>query len=76
MTRFSLKKATNNSGIAYSQAQFSIDRPLTSEEQVLLTKLSEQVKAYSRRVGFDTEEAADAGPMVDPETGEVIEPLQ
>ena len=77
VTRFSLKKATNNSGIAYSQAQFSIDRPLTTEEQLLITKLSEQVKGYSRRVGFDAEEPAETDvPFVDPETGEVIQPLQ
>ena len=50
VTRFSLKKATNASGIAYSQAQFTIDRPLTSEEQILINRLSEQVKQYSRRV--------------------------
>ena len=76
VTRFSLKKATNNSGIAYSQAQFSVDRPLTSEEQVLISKLSEQVKGYSRRVGFDMEEQEQAEAMADPETGEVIPPLQ
>ncbi len=74
VTRFSLKKATNSSGIAYSQAQFAVDRSLTAEEQILLNKLSEQVKAYSRRVGFDTEEAETA-PLVDPDTGEVIEAL-
>ena len=76
VTRFSLKKATNSSGIAYSQAQFSVDRPLSPEEQILITKLSEQVKGYSRRVGFDMEEPVDSGPMVDPDTGEMIEPLQ
>ena len=77
VTRFSLKKAVNNSGIAYSQAQFRIDRPLSSEEQILINKLSEQVKGYSRRVGFDVEEPADMdAPLVDPETGEVVEPLQ
>ena len=74
VTRFSLKKATNSSGIAYSQAQFAVDRSLTAEEQILLNKLSEQVKAYSRRGGFDTEEAETA-PLVDPDTGEVIEAL-
>lgn len=74
VTRFSLKKATNSSGIAYSQAQFAVDRSLTAEEQILINRLSEQVKTYSRRVGFDTEEAETA-PLVDPETGEVIEAL-
>ena len=77
VTRFSLKKATNSSGIAYSQAQFRIDRPLAAEEQILINKLSEQVKGYSRRVGFDVEEPAEMdAPFVDPETGEVVEPLQ
>lgn len=75
VTRFSLKKAANASGIAYSQAQFSIDRPLTPEEQALIGKLTEQVKAYSRRVGFDADEQAEPGPVIDPETGEVVEPL-
>lgn len=74
VTRFSLRKATNSSGIAYSQAQFAVDRSLTAEEQILINRLSEQVKAYSRRVGFDTEEAETA-PLVDPDTGEVIEAL-
>ena len=74
VTRFSLKKVTNSSGIAYSQAQFAVDRSLTAEEQILLNKLSEQVKAYSHRVGFDTEEA-ETSPLVDPDTGEVIEAL-
>lgn len=78
VTRFSLKKATNNSGIAYSQAQFSVDRPLTSEEQILISKLSEQVKGYSRRVGFDMEEQeqAEAEAVAGPQTGEAVPPLQ
>ena len=75
VTRFSLRKATNSSGIAYSQAQFAIDRSLTAEEQILLNKLTEQVKAYSRRVGFDAEDAAETAPLVDLETGEVVEAL-
>ena len=75
VTRFSLRKATNSSGIAYSQAQFAVDRSLTAEEQILLNKLTEQVKAYSRRVGFDEEETAESAPLVDPETGEVVEAL-
>jgi hypothetical protein len=80
VTRFSLKKATNSGGIAYSQAQFAVDRPLTSEEYALISKLSEQVKAYSKRVGFEVdntvENDSDEAPFVDPETGEVIEPLK
>ena len=77
VTRFTLKKATNSSGIAYSQAQFSIDRPLSSEEQLLITKLSEQVKGYSRHVGFDMEEVAETEvPFSDEEPGGEIPPLR
>ena len=41
-----------------------------------LKALTEQVKTFSTRVGYDTEPAADTPAVnVDPETGEVIEPL-
>ena len=78
VTRFSLKKATNSGGIAYSQAQFAIDRPLTAEEYALIGKLSEQVREYSRRVGFEADNTVetdiDEEAFADPETGEVIPP--
>jgi hypothetical protein len=73
VTRFSLKKATSSGGVVYSQAQFAIDRALTSQEQALIDNLTEQVKAYSRQVAFDSESSIDIA--VDEETGEVIEPL-
>jgi len=73
VTRFSLKKATSSGGVVYSQAQFAVDRALTPEEQSLINKLSEQVKANSARVSFDAEASVDI--TVDEETGEVIEPL-
>ena len=77
VTRFTLKKATSNTGVLYSQAGFAIERPLSSEEHSLIEKLSEQVKAYSSRVAYDYDAPAnDAGEWnVDPETGEIIEPL-
>lgn len=76
VTRFALKKATNSSGIAFSQAQFTVDRNLTPEEFALINKLSEQVKAFSTRVGYDAESSVDALPQnIDPETGEILEPL-
>ena len=53
VTRFTLRKATNAGGIAYSQAQFAIDRTLTPEEHALVEKLSEQVKSYAQRVEID-----------------------
>lgn len=76
VTKFSLKKAVNSGGIAYSQAQFTIDRQLTSEEFALINKLSEQVKTYSKKIGFDVDPGADETSIVDNETGEVIEPLK
>ena len=68
-----MKKATSNSGLTYSQAQFSVDRVLSQEEYALVSVLSGQVKELSAGVGYDTEEANAVN--VDPETGEVIEPL-
>lgn len=80
VTRFSLRKATNSGGIAYSQAQFAIDRPLTAEDYALIGKLSEQVKEYSKNIGFEVDNSveidSDETPLVDPETGEIIEPLK
>lgn len=78
VTRFSLKKATNSGGLAYSQAQFAVDRALTPEEHALIERMTEQVKVYSHQVAFDFDVAADTGVEdlnVDPETGEIIEPL-
>lgn len=76
VTRFTLKKAVNNSGITYSQAQFTVDRNLSAEEHALVTMLSEQVKAFSVEVGYDAEPLNEtASPNIDIETGEVLEPL-
>ncbi len=78
VTRFSLKKAVNSGGIAYSQAQFAVDRNLTAEEYALISRLSEQVKAYSKHIGYEVDSGAEAADElnVDPETGEVIQPLK
>ncbi|WP_040197206.1 hypothetical protein [Candidatus Soleaferrea massiliensis] len=80
VTRFSLRKATNSGGIAYSQAQFAIDRVLTPQEYALLEKLSEQVKVFSKQVAFNFDNTLDDDgedfAEIDPATGEVIEPLR
>ena len=73
VTKFTLKKAANNSGIAYSQAQCVVDRKLTQEEYALVSAMTEQVKAFSTTVGYDNEESNIS---VDPDTGEIIEPLR
>ena len=70
VTRFSLKKVTNKSGIAFSQAVFTLDRVLAPEEQSAIQTLTAQVKEYAKQVGFDADSIA-----VDEETGEVIPPL-
>lgn len=74
VTRFTLKKATSGTGVTYSQAQFAIARVLSPEEHVLIAAMTEQVKAMSVNVGYDTEETVPTN--VDPETGEIIEPLR
>ena len=73
VTRFSLKKATNAGGIAYSQAQFTVARPLSDAELPLILSLAEQVKQFATRVAHEEESV----PMevIDPETGEIIQPL-
>ena len=73
VTRFSLRKATNAVGIAYSQAQFAVDRALTEEEMPLILAMAEQVKMFAARVGYEDAEAS--GEVIDPETGEVLSPL-
>ena len=60
VTTFSLKKAKSSGGIEYSQAQFGVDRILTPEEKAIIGRLSDQVKAYSRSVGFRFDDISDA----------------
>ena len=74
VTRFTLKKASSTAGIGYSQAQFSVDRLLTEDEYALISAMTEQVKALSQTVGYDNE-AETTTVNVNPETGEVMEPL-
>ena len=74
VTRFSLKKAVNAGGIAYSQAQFNVDRTLSEDELAVVARLAGQVKEYARRVGdcVDLDEFVDVPVGVDPETGEIV----
>ena len=73
VTRFTLKKATSNKGIAFSQAQFAVARALSPEEHALIAAMTEQVKSMSANIGYDVDD--NVTPNIDPETGEVIEPL-
>ena len=79
VTRFSLKKAVNTGGIAYSQAQFAVDRDLAVDEFALIDNLSKEVKAYSKNISFEVDDSVrteEDVPFVDAETGEIIEPLK
>jgi hypothetical protein len=74
VTRFSLKKVSNAGGIAYSQAQFAVARMLTAEETPCIAAMAEHVKQRSTHVGYEAESVT--GEIIDPETGEVTQPLQ
>lgn len=76
VSKISLKKATSSSGIAFSQAVFSMDRVLTQEEQVALEPLTEQMRAYASNLTATALIPVDEENFVDAETGEVIEALR
>lgn len=50
VTKFTLKKAQNTSGITYSQAVCDVDRNLTEAEQAAIDSISEQVKRFAGKV--------------------------
>jgi hypothetical protein len=70
VTRFSLKKANNAGGIAYSQAQFAVARVLTPEEIPYINAMAEQVKGFAAGVAYDTEQPGNE--EVNPFTGEIV----
>ena len=74
VTRFSLKKATNAGGIAYSQAQFAVERMLTPEEIPYIKAMADQVKALASGVAYDADTAA--GEEINPFTGEIMNARQ
>lgn len=79
VTKFSLKKATSKNSLLYAQVQFAIDRTLTLEEQAVVGQIAEQIKSYSKQVAFDYDQVMDIeqdDSGIDPETGEIIEPLK
>ena len=68
VTKFTLVKATNKSGIVYAKACFQMERKLNAEELPLVTGFSEQIKMLSRNIGFDD---VDTSPAVMPSLEEV-----
>lgn len=74
VTKITLKKATNASGITYSQAVFSFERQLYIDEQAAVAEVAERVKAYA--ANLTPAALAEDDPPFEPETGEVIPPLK
>jgi hypothetical protein len=72
VTRFSLRKATSQDNITFSQTQFARDRFLTEAELPLVAAYAEQIKVYSQNTNHSTHTDAL---VVDEESGEVIQPL-
>ncbi len=50
VTKFTLQKAQNSTGITFSQVVCSVDRPLTAEEAKSINAMSEQCKAFAGHV--------------------------
>ncbi len=75
LTKITLKKATNKTGIAFSQAVFTFERLLTEQEINQLSGVVDFVKEYALNHVPQNDVADDDIPFVDTETGEVIKPL-
>lgn len=73
VTMISLRKASNSGGIDYSQAVFKVVRALNEDEQKSIDAMAEQMKSYAANL---TTAALGDEPLVDMETGEIIEPLK
>lgn len=72
--KVTLKEAANASGIALSQAVSAFERMLTAEEHAAVAGVSKTVKAYAG--SFTPASLMDDAPLVNSETGEIIEPLK
>ena len=60
VTKFTLKRAQNSTGINYSQVICSVDRPLSPEEKKNIASMTEQVKLIAGKVSVaETETAAE-----------------
>ena len=76
VTKVSLKKATNNNGIVYSQAVFAFERVLEEAEKVSIAQMVTQVKEYAKNLTTSALIADEAAEMVAyTDEGEEIQPL-
>ena len=82
VTKLSLKKAVSGTGIAYSQVQFAIAERLNPEITEIMKKYGEQMRPVTRKIELqdwnaDADQSGGSSlPIVDMETGEVMEPLK
>lgn len=77
VTKITLKKATNASGITFSQAAFVFDRVLNNDEKSAIAGVVDSTKIYATRLNpAAVTDVNDSVPFIDTETGEVIEPLK
>lgn len=72
VTKISLKKATSASGIAFSQAVFSMSRVLNADEKASVANLTEQVKAYAANYNANALIANEEVPFGDADTVEAL----
>ena len=78
VTKISLRKAKNGDSPEFSQAVFKCVRTLAPDEQKNVDAMIEQVRVFANNLttaSLTAVEDAEA-PFVDPETGEMIEPLR
>ncbi len=73
VTKITLKKSTNASGIAFSQAVFTFVRMLDGAEVAAIAEVTDSVKAYT--ANLKPTSLVEDVPFVDAATGEIIEPL-
>jgi len=77
VTKFSLKKAINEKGAPYSQATFAAGRDLTADELTAIASISAHIKNISENIDYEADDSLDEdeAPIVDHETGEIVQPL-
>ena len=74
VTKLTLKKATNNTGITYSQVQFSLLEKLSPDQAEIMKSYGESIRSVTRNIDLTETDVDEA--VVDTETGEVIQPLE
>ena len=52
VTKFTLQKVQNSTGITFSQVVCGVDRALNPDEQKNINMMSEQVKAFANHVAI------------------------